>query len=408
MLALVVSLAAVTYLDRVCIAITAPAIARDLSLTKFQMGLVFSAFTLGYALFEIPTGAWADRAGARKVLTRIVLWWSSFTMITGLASTYPTLLAVRFLFGTGEAGAWPTVAKAVSRWFPTTERGTAQGIFFMGAHLAGGLTPVLVTAMLTVMSWRMSFAVFGSIGFFWAVLWYWWFRDEPSQHRAVSAEERQMIELTRGQSGEHVRGTPWRKLATDRSVLALCGMYLTQSYGFYFYITWMPSYLENTRGFTSTRLAVFSGMPLLFSVVADLFGGITTDRLTRRYGNRVGRVGVGAASLALAAVFMVCGTACPNGVVAAFLISIAAAWSNFVLGAAWGAAVEVGGSHAGVVSACMNTSGQVGGTISPIIAALFLTKYASWDGALYMIGILYFLGALCWLFVNPSHRIKSA
>src|SRR5580704_4630624 len=147
-LAFAVSLGGITYLDRVCISITAPHIMRELSLDQVQMSFVFSAFTLAYAIFEIPTGYWGDRIGTRRVLTRIVLWWSSFTALTAAAFSYPSLLVVRFLFGIGEAGACPNVAKTFSRWFPSSERGTAQGIFFMGAHLMGGLTPLLVRAML--------------------------------------------------------------------------------------------------------------------------------------------------------------------------------------------------------------------------------------------------------------------
>src|SRR4051794_22602183 len=160
-----VVLAAITYLDRVTISVTRPNIARDLGLNPTQMGYVFSAFYMAYALFEIPTGWWGDRVGTRRILTRIVCWWSAFTALTGAAVSYPSLLATRFLFGAGEAGAWPNVARTFSRWFPREQRGTAQGIFFMGAHLAGGLTPMLVTALLVYLDWRSLFVLFGSFGF---------------------------------------------------------------------------------------------------------------------------------------------------------------------------------------------------------------------------------------------------
>jgi ACS family glucarate transporter-like MFS transporter len=171
-LAMAVLLAAITYLDRVCIAVTAPAMRRDLGISAVQMSFVFSAFTLAYGLFEIPTGWWGDRIGTRRVLTRIVAWWSTFTMLTGAVLNYWTLLVARFLFGAGEAGAWPNVAITFSRWFPIQERGTAQGIFFSGAHLAGGLTPLLVTALLHVFHWRMLFVLFGAVGFVWVWRWF--------------------------------------------------------------------------------------------------------------------------------------------------------------------------------------------------------------------------------------------
>src|SRR6516225_6748082 len=164
-LAFTVALAAVTYLDRVCISRAEGQIRADLGLSKVQMGFVFSAFTIAYALFEIPTGAWGDRIGPRRVLTRIVIWWSSFTIATASAFNYASLLIVRFLFGMGEAGAFPNSSKVISRWFPAAERGTAQGIFFAGAHLGGGLTPMLVGALLELMSWRWVFVVCGVVGF---------------------------------------------------------------------------------------------------------------------------------------------------------------------------------------------------------------------------------------------------
>src|SRR6478736_3363196 len=166
-LAFTVALAGITYLDRVCIAQTAQDMMRELSLSKQQMSFVFSAFTIAYAVFEMPTGAWGDRIGTRRLLTRIVVWWSSFTIATAAAFNYTSLLVVRFLFGMGEAGAFPNVSKTFSRWFPLTERGTAQGIFFAGAHLGGGLTPLLVAALLNVMPWRMVFVAFGAVGFVW-------------------------------------------------------------------------------------------------------------------------------------------------------------------------------------------------------------------------------------------------
>src|SRR5688572_28763556 len=159
---------------------------RDLALTPEQMSFVFSAFTFAYGLFEIPTGHWGDRIGSRRVLTRIVAWWSAFTIATAGTFNYASLLIVRFLFGAGEAGAWPNAARTFSRWFPSSERGTAQGIFFMGAHLAGGLTRILVTVMLGWMHWRWVFVVFGVVGFVWAAAWHAWFRDEPEHHKSVS------------------------------------------------------------------------------------------------------------------------------------------------------------------------------------------------------------------------------
>lgn len=405
-LALAVLLAGITYLDRVCISLTAPAMMRDLGLNKVQMSLVFSAFTLAYGIFEIPTGWWGDRIGTRRVLTRIVIWWSSFTIFTAGAFNYVSLLVIRFLFGVGEAGAWPNAAKTFSRWFPVTERGTAQGIFFMGAHLAGGLTPLLVTAMLMRMHWRWVFVIFGAVGFVWAAVWFWWFRDEPEQHKAVSPSELAHIQRGRGKAvSHHLSKAAWKRILTNRSLLALCVAYFTQTYGFYFFITWMPTYLENARGFTSTMLGVMAGLPLVMSAAADLFGGLTTDWATKRFGLRVGRCGVGSICYLIASVLLIVGTATQHNITAVVLISLALASSNFLLGASWSACSDIAGDHAGTVSAFMNTAGQIGGFLSPIVAALFVENYGSWSAPLYVCGLLYFLGALSWWLVNPQRPI---
>lgn len=406
-LALAVLLAGITYLDRVCISLTAPAMMRDLHLSKVQMSLVFSAFTLAYGIFEIPTGWWGDRIGTRRVLTRIVIWWSSFTIFTAGAFNHASLLVIRFLFGAGEAGAWPNAAKTFSRWFPVTERGTAQGIFFMGAHLAGGLTPLLVTAMLVRMHWRWVFVVFGAAGFAWAAVWFWWFRDEPEQHNAVSPAELAHIQRGRGQAtSHHLSRAAWKKILTNRSLLALCLAYFTQTYGFYFFITWMPMYLEKARGFTSTMLGVMAGLPLVMSAAADLFGGVTTDWVTKRFGLRAGRCGVSSVCYLVASVLLIVGTATSHNITAVILISLGLASSNFLLGASWSACTDIAGNHAGVVGGCMNTAGQVGGFLSPIMAALFVERYGSWSAPLYVCGGLYLLGAFCWWLVNPQQPIE--
>jgi MFS family permease len=399
-------LSVITYLDRVCISIIAPDMMRELALSPLQMSFVFSAFTMAYGLFEIPTGWWGDRVGTRRVLTRIVSWWSFFTMATAAAFNYSSLLLVRFLFGVGEAGAWPNAAKTFSRWFPSSERGTAQGIFFMGAHLAGGLTPLLVTALLAHFHWRAVFLLFGVVGFVWAAAWYRWFRDDPAQHPAVSASELEHIRSGRlPDSGEHGR-VPWRIILRSRSILALCGMYFTQSYGFYFYITWFPTYLRN-QGFSSTTLSVLTGLPLILSVAADLLGGLTTDAVSRRHGLRWGRCGVGGGSLAIAGFAILGSAASQNPLLSALLIGIGGASSAFLLGASWGVCVDIAGRHAGVVTGCMNTAGQIGGTLSPIIVTLAFNHFKTWNAPLVLTGLLYLAGAACWVAVDPRERVEA-
>ena len=396
-----VALAFLTYMDRVCISVTAPAIIRDLRLTTVQMGFVFSAFTAAYALFEIPTGWWADRIGSRRVLARIVVWWSAFTGLTGVAWNFPSLLALRALFGAGEAGAWPTVARALSRWFPERERGTAQGIFFMGAHLGGGVTPIVVAAIALRLGWRSTFPLLSVFGFIWAAVWFRWYRDEPRDHPTITTEELAWIE---GGRGTEAKGNLVKEAFRTPGVWFLCLMYLTQTYGFNLYVTWMPTYLQHEKQLHGVALGILSGLPLLLSVPADLFGGLLTDWLSGKFGLRFGRCSVGFGSLAAAGIFLFSG-ALAGGVLAAVLIALAAASANFLLGASWGACADIGGNQAATVGAAMNTFGQIGGVLSPIAFAFLTRSSESWAAPLYVTAALYLAGAVCWYFVHPERPL---
>src|SRR2546428_2731453 len=184
-----ITLAIITYIDRVCISQAAPDIQRELGLTKAQMGWVFAAFAWAYALFEIPGGWLGDRFGPRKVLMRVVLWWSFFTAATGWVWNLGALLVTRFLFGAGEAGCFPNLTKAFTTWLPKQERTRAQGIMWFSARWGGAFTPLLVVWVFSFVSWRNAFTVFGAIGIVWAIVFYYWFRDNPRDHPSVNTEE---------------------------------------------------------------------------------------------------------------------------------------------------------------------------------------------------------------------------
>ncbi|MGC8639362.1 MAG: MFS transporter [Isosphaeraceae bacterium] len=410
-LAFTVLLAGITYLDRVCIAQTAQNMMHDLSLTKKQMGFVFSAFTIAYALFEMPTGAWGDRIGTRRLLTRIVAWWSTFTMATAAAFNYASLLAVRFLFGMGEAGAFPNVSKTFSRWFPLAERGTAQGIFFAGAHLGGGLTPPLVAALLPFMPWRMVFLMFGTFGFLWAVAWFRWFRDDPADHPQVDALELNLIRKGRQQeSHESLDWAAFRQIISNKNMILLCIMYFTQAYGFYFNLTWLPTYLKESRGFSLTSGGWLAGLPLVLSSVADLLGGLTTDHAIRAFGHRLGRCGVGFTALVVAGLTLIAGAQAKDPLLAAILIAVSGAADSFLLGSAWGTCLDIAGPHAGLVTGTMNTAGQLGAFLSPVLLPYMIgggSRPEDWAFPLLAAGGLYLAGACCWLFVDPRNALLA-
>jgi MFS family permease len=404
--AIATALAMVTYLDRACIGTLAPGIIRDLGLTTVQMGYVFTVFQLAYALFEIPTAWWADRRGTRSVLSRIVLWWSALTAATGAASSYLALLIIRFLFGAGEAGAWPCVARTFSRWIPVRERGRVQGIFFAGAHLVGGVTPALVLWLLRFLTWRQIFFCFGAVGLVWLSVWLAWFRNDPSEHPAVNAAELEMIVAERPADSGHATGAAyWRTLAASRNMIALCVMYIPNCMIFYFCITWLPQYLRVRHGFDSASLGIFAGLPLIVSMPGDLLGGLVTDRLTARYGLRVGRSGLGAIAYVAAGVSLLGAALSPNAVLAASLIALATGLTMFTLGAAWGTVIEVGRNHVGVVGATMNSVGNLVAMLNPLIVAYSVQWFGSWNLPLYLMGVLFLVGAACWTLVDPARPV---
>ena len=406
--ALAVALAAVTYMDRACIGTLAPDISRDLDLNKWRMSMVYSTFALAYAFFEIPTAWWADRIGTRHVLTRIVLWWSGFTVATAGAFNFASLMATQFLFGAGEAGAWPSVARTFSRWIPRRERGTVQGIFFCGAHLAGGVTPSIVLALSHFFSWRTIFALIALPGPIWVLIWYRWFRDEPAVHPGVNASELEKILAGREINDGHYAGlTFWKKALSHQNTLPLCLLYFPNSFAFYFCITWLPTYLKETHAFSIASLGIFAGLPLILSVSGDLFGGITTDFLTMRFGLRAGRAGVGATAYLLAGTAMILAALAHQPVLAAILISLAVAASMFTLAASWSICQDIGGNHTGVISALMNTSGQIGSVLSPLIVTFLLQRFGSWSAPLAAMGCLFLAGTVAWCCVDPRKQIFS-
>jgi MFS family permease len=400
------ALAAVTYLDRVCISILAPRISAELDLSRVQMGYVFSAFAVAYAAFGVPAAWWADRDGARRVLSRVVLWWSVFTMATAAAWNFLSMVVIRFLFGMGEAGAWPSVARVYSRWIPLTERGRIQGIFFACAHLFGGLTPLVVVAIANWLEWRAIFVVFGLIGMVWTAGWYAWFRDEPREHPSISQAERDHIEATRGLSAKTDQGS-WLAVFKTPTVAPLCVQAFANSYGFYFFITWLPTYLTQAHGMKGTELAIFAGLPLMLSFVADLTGGEGSDRLARVLSLRAARRAFGVGGYVLAAVAIFLATQLGSGFAAGLLIAIGGACSMLTLAPAWASAVDVGGRHAGLTAGVMNTVGQVGGILSPIILAYLVDATNNWNFPLLVLAGIYAIAGVAWLMINPEQRVEG-
>jgi MFS family permease len=256
-----VALAVITYIDRVCIAQAAPALRADLRLNAIEMGWAFTVFTWAYAMFEIPGGWLGDRIGPRRVLTRIVLWWSLFTAATGWVWNLPSLLVTRTLFGAGEAGAFPNLTRAFTTWLPAVEQERAQAVLWLAARWGGAFTPLLVAYTLDLVSWRAAFGIFGALGIVWAVGFYRWYRDDPATHPGVSRAELAMIPPAHETAA--IDGpTPWRTLLTSPAVLLLWAQYFCFAYGWWFYVTWLPTYLQDARHLSAKQGALLASLPL--------------------------------------------------------------------------------------------------------------------------------------------------
>jgi MFS family permease len=399
------ALTAIAYLDRVCISTAAPAMKDDLGITDAEMGYVFSAFTLAYALFEVPSGWLADRFGARLMLTRIVLWWSAMTAATGLAEGFASLLALRFLFGVGEAGAFPSMARVYSRWLPAGERGRAFGLALMTAALGGAVTQPLVVVLLQLVHWRHTFMLFGIVGVAWVVAWFWWVRDDPHHHAAVNAAELAAI----GCEPPTPHGlVPWSALVRDRNMMALSAMYLFAIYGWYFYLTWLPTYLLRARGFDLTRVGLLASLPLLSIAGGVLGGGWLSDALASHWGSRVARRTPGVIGLPLAAAAILGAVSTSSSIASAILLASAAGLAALGVSPGWAVCLEIGGRHAGVVSGTMNMFGNLGGTLSPIVVGLSLQWWGSWNVPLVSVAVCYVLAALCWLAIDPTRPIEQS
>jgi MFS family permease len=396
-------LSLITFLDRVAIGAAAGAIRGELDLSPSSMAWAFSAFTFAYAAFEIPTGWLGDVFGPRKVLTRIVLWWSAFTAATGAVWGFWSLVTVRFLFGVGEAGAYPNISRSFGRWFPVKERGFAHGVVFLGSRVGAAISVPFVTYLVATVGWRTAFSVLGVIGVVWCVFWWRWFRDEPGRHPSVAREE--VEEIRRGLVPNPARVS--LRMLLDRNLLILCLSYFCVIYGLYFYLTWLPTYFIEARGYSAAEAAGLSSMVLLTGGVATIAGGWLTDGITRRVGLRAGR-SIAVAALPLSGLMFIVAALTETPLVAAVCFAGAAAFADMCLSPAWAVCHDIGGDAAGAVSGAMNTFGNLGGALSPLVIGYALEWWKSWETPLLIGGAVYIAGGLITVFVNPARPLARA
>jgi MFS transporter, ACS family, glucarate transporter len=436
-LAWLCSLAFILYLDRLCISKAAPQIEEELGISHTAMGFVFGAFTIAYGLFEVPTGRWGDRFGSRGVLTRIVLWWSLFTVLTGCVwpfhldagyrvhlfwidlplffDSFLLLLLIRFLFGAGEAGALPNAARVVARWFPAGGRGPAQGMINTATLIGGAAAPVIAAYVIDLGGWRWTFLLFGVVGAVWAVGFYRWFRDSPAEHPATNEVERRFIAGDTGglKLAEHAP-VPWGRVLCNANIWLLGGIITCCAFASYMYFFWYPTYLEKGRGLESVLSGWLSGMVLAAGAVGATLGGYLSDWLVRLTGSRRhSRRWIGFSCLAASALALLASVKCDNAMVATSFTALACLCAYAVLATWWAAVTDISGKHLGTLFGLMNSLGVPGAFASQVFFGWFadwrnahgFQGRDQWDPGFYLYAAVLLAGAVGWLFVDTTKPV---
>ena len=389
-LAMLVILGMVTFLDRINISVAGSSIMHDLGLSPSEWGYVQSAFILSYGLLQIPVGALGDSFGHRKILAIIVLWWSAFTAFTGMAGGLATLIMIRFLFGIGEAGSSPCSTGVISRWFEKGEVGKAQGYVWAASRMGGALTPFVVIPVMMWVGWRAAFYLLGALGVIWALVWYWYYRD-PSQSSRTNASQSTSIN--------------WRLLLCNKQFWLICAMYFFYAFGSWFFFSWFPTFMELGRGFEKSELTYAVAVPFIMSMIGNIAGGHLTDKLTKIYGVRIGRKALGSTSLSISAVCMFLAAFIPGKMAVFVFLSLCFGIFDLMLPSAWALCIDLGKRHAGTLSGAMNTAGNIGGFCCGILFGELVQQSGNYNLPLYMIAVMLIVSAVLFVFINPEKPI---
>lgn len=381
-------LSVITFLDRNALSIAGLRITQDLGLSESQFGWILTAFTLSYGLLEIPMGLWGDRFGEKRVIARIVLWWSLFTAVTGLVTGFASLFVVRFLFGAGEAGAYPNTAIAIKKWFAPIERGRAQSFIWMASRIGGAIAPFIVVPLQIQFGWRITFYFLGVIGLLWVVLW--WLLYPAKAEATVQTPQEEV-------------GRPWQSNLYHRNFWLLLLMYYCYASGVFFFISWLPKYLQSGRGIAENDLAYSAALPFLMAAFGCWLGGFTSDWLVKKIGANWGRKIVPMFGLGLSGLVMIAAT--QVGVDAAVvLLALGLALMDVTAPVAWAIATDLGGRSSGAITGAMNSAGLLGGTVASLGIGYLISFSGSYNAPVILIGIQLLFGAVIAGFL----RVKTA
>jgi sugar phosphate permease len=403
-LVLLFFLLSITYLDRTSISLVGIHIMSEFHLSKTQFGLVASAFSLAYAIFEIPSGWLGDKLGQKAALIRIVLWWSIFTALTGVVTGFISLIIIRFFFGMGEAGAFPNTTGVISRWFPANELSRGVSIPFAGQATGLALAPLIIIPVEIAFGWRATFFVNGLIGLLWVMVCWWWFKNNPSEMKRISSDERRLIEENRKFS-THDSKIPWKQMLKNRTLLAICFVHFCSQWSNYFIITWLPIFLREGRHFSQNAMKYAVTFVLLPAIPLSFFFGILGDRIIRQKGLTFGRRFVSGISLTIIAVSLLMIATFSNNSVLIIGLATVYIFQSFYATAAFGVCIDISNNHPGTVTGVMNTCGQIGAFFMVMIFGWIVDISHNYNAPLYVIAGILFFGSMACLVLEPTRKL---
>ena len=393
----------ITFLDRINISVAGATIMSDLNLSESQWGWVLSSFILSYGLFQIPMGVWGDKKGHRIVLSIIVIWWSVFTGLTGTAGGFVILVIIRFLFGIGEAGAYPCMTGTIGRWFPRSETGKAQGYIWAASRLGGALTPFVVIPVLLTFGWRVAFYILGVLGILWVIIWYFWYRDNPAEVKGIKKVELDEIQANHEEKKKII--VPWGKILNKKQFWLILSMYWFYVWGSWFFFSWFPTFMEKGRGFEKSELTYAVAVPFLMGVIGNISGGYLSDKFSKKYGVKIGRRLLGVTGLTVSAIFMFLGGFIPGKIQVFIFLSLCFGVMDLMLPSAWAVCLDVGKKYAGAISGAMNTAGNIGGFVCAIVFGYVVEATGNYNFPLFIIGGMLLISAFLFLRIDATKQL---
>jgi MFS transporter, ACS family, glucarate transporter len=385
------TLSIITFIDRLAIAVTGPAIQKDLGITPAEWGWVLSAYVIAYAVFEIPSGALGDKHGYRKELTRITVWWSFFTAITAVCRNFWQLAAARFLFGLGAAGAYPNMTGVLYRWLPARERARGQGVIWAASRFGGALAPLLLVPANKHLGWQAVFVILGVVGAIWALAWWKWFHDKPAEQPGITTAE--VAEIGSDEHAGH-SGTPWKQLFGLPQLWLISFAYLFYAFGSWFFFGWFPTWMVKGAGFTVDEMGLYGSIPFLLGVVGNLVGGVLCDRLAARIGIRNAYRLIASVCLVVTAALLVAMSLATSKFAIVALAGAAFMVMDLMLPAAWAMCMAIGGRFGGTASGMMNTAGNLGGFVCSVAFGYVVAATGNYNLPLQGIALMVVLAAV--------------